>query len=81
MNFSKLGITPQQNNSAERTEGKKLFSLFGIKKGEKITPLKKDTVQITINQTEAERDLALAIAPLAEKSFGNKEDVKWLLKK
>ena len=52
MNFNKLGISPQQNNSAEKAEGKRIISLFGIKKGEKIAPLKKDTVQITTNQTE-----------------------------
>lgn len=75
MKFEQIGISPQQNNSVKENKGIRFrFPFFGVKKGEKIQPLKKDTVQIAISELPiVERELAIAISALSEKSIGSPE--------
>ena len=73
MKFDKIGIKPQNDNSAKEDKGIKIrFPFFGLRKGEKIQPLKKDTVQLAIaNLPAVEKKLAIVISTLSEKSIGN----------
>ena len=75
MKFNKIGIKPQNDNSAKENKGIKIrFPFFGVKKGEKIQPLKKDTVQLAIADLPTiERELAIVVSSLSEKSIGSPE--------
>ena len=75
MKFNKIGIKPQNDNSVKENKGIKIrFPFFGVKKGEKIQPLKKDTVQLAIaDLPTVERELAIVVSSLSEKSIGSPE--------
>lgn len=75
MKFEKIGIKPQNDNSVKENKGIKIrIPFFGVKKGDKIQPLKKDTVQLAIADLPAvERELAVVVSTLSKKSIGSPE--------